>query len=747
MLDKMLSAAGARRIRPVAVLAIFLLLALFAAILLRARTAALDIPTFHLDGAFQTASGLFRLSEGQLPGRDFFSYLGVGLLGLLYPLFLVFGGDLSASVAAANVATLAALVFVTYVVFRMIDQSASRTWALVFGTLTLVPVVFPALEIAILTERSLPGNSLRPLRALLPYAVIYSTMLVLNSQLSVSRKLVFSGLLAAGCFAWSNDFASPTAAMVLLGTLAWMFQHGLLGIQRLATLGAVFVVSVAAVFIITSFGYPLEAMSYNFQDVRRDQYWYFGPWFYDARIFCIEDIPSKLLPDYGYKLWLLPVLLAAAGYLRRMDLLWLALVGLACFLGSAIATIGGHRGDYQVAYDHWAFLAFWASVWVLARRVASSAMPDSGADSASVRSGGARTLRFVTAGLALALVGQSLADYQATRRLNEEDEGRYFEPALGGYLDVEWRDYIAMARASDGLTVQEEYWGLWSAVRREFSPKVDSVIHALGRVRDSYFADADLVTTTRVSMSKWQPWSFSANYWFYSHLLTGYRVVEVSPTTLVWARLGESEALAPQRSCQFSRQQGVFRLPDAPPGLYEVDLILDGSLVPPRGLLLVKNELNIVAGARGFLSLDPSVKRHRLPVSISTEGHLFATAVLHSNGYTRPEGLLRECLFRPLPETPPDFATAHAAQYQAFPLTDENWTRGVANFDAGFFVNNSAANRGLYVPGALVRFDSGNRRRVRNVASDAEFLYVLLEGEPLDPTVYGFPARFTVENE
>jgi len=39
---------------------------------LESLSAALESPTFHLDGAFQTASVLFRISNGELPGRDFF---------------------------------------------------------------------------------------------------------------------------------------------------------------------------------------------------------------------------------------------------------------------------------------------------------------------------------------------------------------------------------------------------------------------------------------------------------------------------------------------------------------------------------------------------------------------------------------------------------------------------------------------------------------------------------------------------
>lgn len=38
----------------------------------------LVLPTNNIDGAFQTASGLYRLNSGDLPGEDFYPYLRIG---------------------------------------------------------------------------------------------------------------------------------------------------------------------------------------------------------------------------------------------------------------------------------------------------------------------------------------------------------------------------------------------------------------------------------------------------------------------------------------------------------------------------------------------------------------------------------------------------------------------------------------------------------------------------------------------
>src|SRR3712207_3753669 len=76
---------------PVALPAVLLLFALVVAVTQAWRWWH-EVPTFHMDGAFQTASGLYRLADGQWPGRGFFPYLGIAPVPVLYPGFALPGG-------------------------------------------------------------------------------------------------------------------------------------------------------------------------------------------------------------------------------------------------------------------------------------------------------------------------------------------------------------------------------------------------------------------------------------------------------------------------------------------------------------------------------------------------------------------------------------------------------------------------------------------------------------------------------
>lgn len=121
--------------RKTIVLLCVILGALFLAVVALALERALHIPTTHLDGAYQTASGLFRLHAGHLPGRDFFPYLGVGVLYLIYPLFEFAGAHLAASVFAVQLMVWIACGWCVALVWRLVWSGSSVLVSLVCGAL------------------------------------------------------------------------------------------------------------------------------------------------------------------------------------------------------------------------------------------------------------------------------------------------------------------------------------------------------------------------------------------------------------------------------------------------------------------------------------------------------------------------------------------------------------------------------------------------------------------------------------
>ena len=183
---------------------------------------AVNLPVQHIDGAFQTASGLYRLDAGQFPGRDFLPYLGVGPLFILYPFFEWFGANLAASVIATHLTCLLFALLSTGFIFHLVWRPKSFLTSMVISTLlilttgtwALVPNC-PAIEKLycvfrhhIGVWRYVPGHSLRPIRAALPYLsaiVLYFFILRIHST---RLKYLSAGILAGFVLLWSNDFSS-----------------------------------------------------------------------------------------------------------------------------------------------------------------------------------------------------------------------------------------------------------------------------------------------------------------------------------------------------------------------------------------------------------------------------------------------------------------------------------------------------------------------------------------------------------
>ncbi len=180
---------------------------------------SIDIPTFHLDGAFQTASGLFRLQAGQVPGRDFLPYLGIAPLLLIFPFFTVAGGNLAASV------------FASYFVTRMTGWIAfSMLWhfmfrprlaiaSLVGGAAIFLGESYVAAKLKFPDLFSFwlePGNSLRPVRATLPYLLAMSIWFLITACKSAHKRNVVAGLITGVALLWSNDFAIPAGGLFIL---------------------------------------------------------------------------------------------------------------------------------------------------------------------------------------------------------------------------------------------------------------------------------------------------------------------------------------------------------------------------------------------------------------------------------------------------------------------------------------------------------------------------------------------------
>lgn len=98
-------------------ISIFILLIIY---FIKSYENSILVPTFHIDGAYQTSSSLFRLMHEQSIGKDFYFYLGIAPLYILYPLFHFMGENLFASQFSSYL-TVQILFFITiFIILKLI---------------------------------------------------------------------------------------------------------------------------------------------------------------------------------------------------------------------------------------------------------------------------------------------------------------------------------------------------------------------------------------------------------------------------------------------------------------------------------------------------------------------------------------------------------------------------------------------------------------------------------------------------
>lgn len=613
---------------------------------------AIDSPTMHLDGAFQTASTLFRVAEGQVPGKDFFPYLGIGPTNLLYPFFRVFGGDLAASQIAAHIVVAAAAAAPWVFCAIVLNGNAGRQRLFIsWGLLT-------HLSLMVLASRSghaadtigeivglTPGNSLRLVRASGPY---WAIGLLLAAEHVKNWRPLIQGLIIGMVAVWSNDYAALTILACILFTQIRALQAGNWSLRGAAFTVGMTVVSASTILLIGTKGHVIELFQYNFRDVATDQWWYFPGYDKIWRIFSVSESATLL-----YSALNLPCLLTIAWALYRglkeacVKHLAAGTVGAVLFCGGFLSCIGGHIDyGYFNAVVLWS-VAYWlmsATIWV----TRGSELPFAKV----LARGGVLIASLVLGGAAVS----HSSDYWSEKTNAKKDSGRFYVAELGGYLPVSWAEYIGFAKSLPAeARVAEEYWGVLSALRGSFDlGNVDSLIHALGNQRavaQTTVAKADYLVTTRpkglVLAETWHPWGFTQNYWFYrSAMSSGVQIAE-SPTVRVWKMDRATVEGRPMPSlvgeCEVSGDGRSIRLAGTKPGYHELTV----TYTKPsrsRSLILIQNNILKCNSCKPFASVNTAGGEATIPVyKMETEDESLA---METPGNSGSEVKLQSCSIR-----------------------------------------------------------------------------------------------------
>lgn len=595
-------------------------------IIIYSCSSAFDIPTFHLDGAFQTASGLFRINSGQVPGRDFFPYLGIGPLLIIYPFFKIAGATLFSSVFSAQFVTLILRWISLAILWRFIFKPKTTFASLTYSSAIFV---FPFLIAHKFSGPFEPGNSLRPIRAAAPYlTAIAIYFLMTKCKANKSMRDCLAGLIFGITLLWSNDFAIPTAGSFFIFYSIYSYSEDK---NRWSKSFSISLISTFAFYVIIlsiiTIGHPTNLFKYNFFDVATDQWWYFGPYTTESRIFKIEDLSKLFVGKSSFPLFFLLLSTIIACRKKNLEFTLFICIGVTLFLGGCLASIGGHLDSYFNEFHYWATAGATFSI------IKTAASYNKDYINSNTIIAKFFLLSMIMASSLYIFFSKS-NQYINLSNQNKNNPDKFFVEELGGYLNTDWKDYVEFIRKSKDHSVIEDYWGIWSSMNRKFPPwPIDSVIHALGHTREiskKYLTDTDYIVSTRYSTSPiWQPWNISYNFWFYDELISNREPIFVSPASTVWIKTKKIRTYE-NAECRISSQKSSFEINPAIPGYYKVELNyqLSGN---GRFLFMLKNNIADSSGEDGYVSLPIKNSKITIPLLITPySGNNFESKFLGS---------------------------------------------------------------------------------------------------------------------
>lgn len=710
-----LFAAREKRGARLEILILFILLCAY--VFLKSKGHSLELPVVAVDGAYQTASSLFRIDNSQFPGRDFYPYLGVSPIFLLYPLFKAFGSNLAASVLASFFAT---FVIGFLVLLLGLNLNTEMSFGLVVRMSVLIYLLIDYLDLGkhlyIIHFYQDPGSSLRPIRSFAPYFVLTFYLLISGVLNEVRAKLFALSVVMGIVLTWSNDYAFVTflvfSVFVLIldrPSIKWFVIFIFLSV-------ASFILWIS---LLTAF-HPIEMLRYNFLDVRQDQWWYFGPYDYGRAWNIIDLLKFDILVIPAILYWS-RFFFVSLRYRDRKKTLW-SYVGVNLFLGGALTSwIGFYTGYYQ-PFLFWFVLTLFLELFGAITRTV-------------IRSLESRLFGFIVICL---VISAFLHQYTLflSRKSEMIDRGLVFVEELGGYISEEFIDYINFIRLNRNYNVIEDYFGIWGAVSKKNSNwRVDLIIHALGSQRDEAkkaVQKAEFLITTRRKSSIYFEWIVSQNFWFFEEL-ENFAPHYISPSTIVWKREKDRNESRESLACQIRKIDGTHYSIEAnfqEKGYYVIDV--DYDYHGARNLLVVRNGRD---PANRYVSLNLRAGRFSFPLYISAN-----LPDMYVFGWDNYELNFKGCKFSPL-KSP----VYENLLYENFFVTDENWIRGIGRRWAGFYLPATQNYITKFRTGQYITLPDGQSRRIVSAEVNGAYLNVFLEGEPLDTEMVPSPLIITGE--
>ena len=579
---------------PENIILVIALISVASIIFFHALNYGLNVEYRPYNGDFQTFNPLRRIFAGELPGRDFNPYLGLGSTYLNALVTYLFGGDFSASKFSTYLLSVTLHFLVLVNLFFFSGLRLNR--AIIAAGLPLITIFLDVQKIVPIWEIIEPSNSNLSLRSFLPFLTTSLILLLFK----FCRKYPYCFYSLSGCLIgiqpfWSNDYGIPsclTLIAVIIFDLIKQKQGGKL-LKFIWLLLSIFIAFTLGVFILTG-GYPANWLKDNFGGVAVDQFWYFF-WLNETnnnKIFALSDI---LLNPFFYCYFTATALLIIEILFKEYKIksLLLIYVTLTAMGSGILSSVGGTiSARYYLTSILISLFIFPLAIVFLVKLIQDLRNYTINGDNDArlsllvpyiSRFNGRRawwllsgvkinqpqghrattrdcpyiwTVKYLLI-LALAIYYPVVSIIGIINTQNfvlfpSENKGFFWVEELGGWLPKLWQKSIFIARKIEQELQSEPpthrilstYSSGMDVVAGSFNPTgVDYIIHALGdTARANYLHNFQetkprYITTLREDFTQWETWIRRTNWWFYRDFFNYYQPIAATFYNIIWQRL------------------------------------------------------------------------------------------------------------------------------------------------------------------------------------------------------------------
>jgi hypothetical protein len=741
-------------------LIIISIISIFCLIFFHALFVSLNVEYRPYNGDFQTFNPLRRIFTGEVPGRDFNPYLGLGVTYFNTITTYLFGGNFAASKFSTYFLSVTLHYLTLITLFFLSGLSIKKS--VIAGAFPLITIYLDQEKLIPIWYVIEPSNSNLSLRSFLPFV----TVIILFFLFKIFQRFPYFFYLAVGCLIgcqpfWSNDYGIPSfisLIVIITFDLIKKKQGNKLG-KIIYLFVSIFIGFSLAAYIFTG-GYPFNWIQDNFGGVAQDQFWYFL-WFNHKtqnKIFALSNVLSHPF------LWLYFILMIVIFFyliFRDYSVKFLLLFYLAItvFGAGILSSVGGTISFRYYLTTILVFLFILPVVIILLY----DSFPQYRFNF---------TWKFKQRLLILLLtiyypLVSLISIVNAGDFLPNLYQDYFWVEELGGWLPIYWKKSIDIAKnikeelssVSSEQRMLSTYSSGMDVVAGAFNPtKVDYIIHVLGdEARDDYLrkfreTKPQYITTLREDFTDWETWVRRTNWWFYRDFFNDYEPVEATFYNIIWRRLEQSKRvnkeaviceILPENNHRVNLKIKTENMV-ADDRTYYVELALNYSLsVQSTGVPLI-GERGLVNAIENQTALSkwiaqPNNRKYGLPPGhenwyIPIEHILGTPSILVIESYpeNRSQLVIKSCEARLIAPVN-DFT--FTGEFRAENINSHNYIHGISvNQLAGFIINDQQIRSELY-PGMELKFAYSGRRKIIEIKDNQ----VIVSGSPLSPDGDGYP--------